>query len=249
MTIRHVISSWFGFPRWGVGFKGLGKNGNMKMSHVCCHTCEWAILRMWMSHVSHVDEWCHTFEWVIPHTWMSPMTHADASIRPFLENNWFQEELQNLPFLHMYHPYIYAYVYIYIYICTYIYINMCIFIHVFGVLLCVSLQKSATPLELRFSRGTSVLQRCSVLQCVAARVTVISSKERQVSASHSLTRRLSENLTHAHLHAHAHTQTHTHTHIHTHTNTNTHTRTLTHEDMQGRHPLVVYFLWWTQPVQ
>ena len=32
-----------------------------------CHTYEWIMSHIWMSHVPHVNDSCHTYEWVVSH--------------------------------------------------------------------------------------------------------------------------------------------------------------------------------------
>jgi len=54
------------------------------MSHVThmnesCHTYEWGMSHTWMHQVPHMNESCHTYEWVMSHIWMSHVTHMDAS--------------------------------------------------------------------------------------------------------------------------------------------------------------------------
>ena len=51
-----------------------------------CHTCEWVMSHIWMSHVTHVNESCHacewityTYAWVKSHMGMSHVTHMNAS--------------------------------------------------------------------------------------------------------------------------------------------------------------------------
>jgi len=36
-----------------------------------CHTYEWVMSHIWMSHVTHMNESCHTYESVMSHIWMS----------------------------------------------------------------------------------------------------------------------------------------------------------------------------------
>jgi len=54
------------------------------MSHVTCvnescYTCEWVVSLGWMSHVTRVNESCHTCEWVMSHVWMSHVTRVNES--------------------------------------------------------------------------------------------------------------------------------------------------------------------------
>ena len=44
-----------------------------------CHTNEWVMSHIWMSHVTHIDESCHPYEWVMSHIWMSHVTHMNGS--------------------------------------------------------------------------------------------------------------------------------------------------------------------------
>jgi len=44
-----------------------------------CHTCEWVMSHMWISHVAHVNESCRTCERVMSHMWMSHVAHVKES--------------------------------------------------------------------------------------------------------------------------------------------------------------------------
>ena len=44
-----------------------------------CHTYEWVMSHIRMSHVIHMNESCHTYEWVMSHIWMSHVTHMNES--------------------------------------------------------------------------------------------------------------------------------------------------------------------------
>ena len=51
-----------------------------------CHTYEWVMSHIWMSHVTHMNESCHTWEWVmshiwvvVSHIWMSNLAHVNES--------------------------------------------------------------------------------------------------------------------------------------------------------------------------
>ena len=44
-----------------------------------CHTFEWVMSHVWMSHVKRVNESCHTYKWVMSHIWMSHVTHMNES--------------------------------------------------------------------------------------------------------------------------------------------------------------------------
>ena len=117
------------------------------------------------------------------------------------------------------------YIYIYIYICIYIYIYI---YYVYICIWCFKVRFSAKERQAAvihaLARHKCVAVCCSVFWCVAARVAMISAEERQRSSTQTLTRRLSENLTHAHVHTYTHTHTHTHKHTHVHTHTHTRTR-------------------------
>jgi len=39
-----------------------------------CHTYEWVMSHIWMSHVTHMNESCHTYEWVMSHIRSSHVT-------------------------------------------------------------------------------------------------------------------------------------------------------------------------------
>ena len=43
---------------------------SMPYTNESCHTYEWVMSHMWMSHVTHMNESCHTYEWVMSHIWM-----------------------------------------------------------------------------------------------------------------------------------------------------------------------------------
>jgi len=71
--------------------------------HVCgwvthvndsCHTYEWVMSHMWMSHVTHVNESCHTYEWVMSHIWISHVTHA---IESWCTYEWVMSYIWNGP--------------------------------------------------------------------------------------------------------------------------------------------------------
>jgi len=44
-----------------------------------CHTYEWVMPHIWMSHVTHINKSCHTYEWVMSHIWMSHVTHINEA--------------------------------------------------------------------------------------------------------------------------------------------------------------------------
>jgi len=44
-----------------------------------CHTYEWVMSQIWMSHVTHMNESCHTYEWVMSHIWTRHVTHMTES--------------------------------------------------------------------------------------------------------------------------------------------------------------------------
>ena len=61
------------------------------ISHVrvneSCLTCEWVMVHVWMSRVTHMDASCHThnepcptYEWVMSHIWMRHVTHIMSQI-------------------------------------------------------------------------------------------------------------------------------------------------------------------------
>ena len=54
-----------------------------------CHTYEWVMSHIWMSHVIHMNEsrraWnesCRTYEWVMSQVWMSHVTHINRAHWP-----------------------------------------------------------------------------------------------------------------------------------------------------------------------
>jgi len=40
-----------------------------------CHTYEWGMSHIWMSHVTYMNEACHIYKWVMSHIWVSHDTH------------------------------------------------------------------------------------------------------------------------------------------------------------------------------
>jgi len=48
-----------------------------------CHTYEWVMSHIWMSHVTHMNEPCHTYEWVMSHIWTSHATHMNESCHTY----------------------------------------------------------------------------------------------------------------------------------------------------------------------
>ena len=48
-----------------------------------CHTYEWVMSHIWMSHVTQMNESCHTYEWVMSYIWMSHVTHMNESCHTY----------------------------------------------------------------------------------------------------------------------------------------------------------------------
>jgi len=48
-----------------------------------CHTYEWVMAHIWMSHGTHMNESLHTHEWVMAHIWMSHVTHMNESCHTY----------------------------------------------------------------------------------------------------------------------------------------------------------------------
>jgi len=48
-----------------------------------CHTYEWVMSHIRMSHVTHMNESCHTYERVMSHIWMSHVTHMNESCHTY----------------------------------------------------------------------------------------------------------------------------------------------------------------------
>jgi len=46
-----------------------------------CHTYEWVMSHIWMSHVTHMDESCHTYERVMSHIWIRHFIQGYATAR------------------------------------------------------------------------------------------------------------------------------------------------------------------------
>ena len=68
--MRHVTHEW--------AMSHVNGSCQLWMSHVTCkwvnstmnkpcHTCEWVMSHIWISHVTHMNESCHTYEWVMSH--------------------------------------------------------------------------------------------------------------------------------------------------------------------------------------
>jgi len=72
------------------------------MSHICdmtrdicaawldvwCHTYEWVMSHIWMSHVPHIHESCHTYEWVMSHIFTSHVTCMNESCHTYESKLW-----------------------------------------------------------------------------------------------------------------------------------------------------------------
>jgi len=48
-----------------------------------CHTYEWVMSHVWMSHVTRINESCHTYGWVMSHVLMSHVTRMDESCHTY----------------------------------------------------------------------------------------------------------------------------------------------------------------------
>ena len=48
-----------------------------------CHTYEWVMSHIWMSHVTHMNESCHTYEWVMPYTWLCHETYMKGTCHTY----------------------------------------------------------------------------------------------------------------------------------------------------------------------
>jgi len=44
-----------------------------------CHTYEWVMSHVWISHVTHINDSCHTYECILSHTGMSHVTRMHGS--------------------------------------------------------------------------------------------------------------------------------------------------------------------------
>jgi len=44
-----------------------------------CHTYEWVMSHIWMSHITHTDELCHTCKWIASNIRMDHITHINGS--------------------------------------------------------------------------------------------------------------------------------------------------------------------------
>ena len=61
---------------------------HMWTSHVTymnepCHMCEWVMSHIWMRHVTYMNELCHIYEWVISHIWMSHVICMNESCHTY----------------------------------------------------------------------------------------------------------------------------------------------------------------------
>jgi len=63
-----------------------------------CHTYEWVMSHIWMRHVTHMNEPCHTYEWVMSHIWMSHVTHMNESCHTY---KWVMSHTQSSPITDM----------------------------------------------------------------------------------------------------------------------------------------------------
>jgi len=55
---------------------------------VSCHTYEWAVSHIWMSHVTHMNESCHTYEWHVECEWNVPCTCDRTVTRHTSYSRW-----------------------------------------------------------------------------------------------------------------------------------------------------------------
>jgi len=44
-----------------------------------CHTYDWVMPHVWMSHITHMNESCNAYEGVMSRIWMSHVTHINVS--------------------------------------------------------------------------------------------------------------------------------------------------------------------------
>jgi len=63
-----------------------------------CHTYEWAMSHIWMSHVTHMNESCRTYEWAMSHIWMSHVTHTNEPCRTY---EWVMSHIRMSHVTHM----------------------------------------------------------------------------------------------------------------------------------------------------
>ena len=81
-------SEWTGFDtRWiPKSFSGgvrRSKSPIRCLRNESCHTYEWVMSHIWMSHVTHTNESRHTYEWVMSHIWKSLVTHLNESCHTY----------------------------------------------------------------------------------------------------------------------------------------------------------------------
>ena len=84
-TYTDIYSSWWRW-KWIINlcvYMYVNINEwvtNLTMNE-SCHTCEWVMSHIWLSHVIHMNESCYTCEWVTSHMSMSHVTHVNESCR------------------------------------------------------------------------------------------------------------------------------------------------------------------------
>ena len=57
--------------------------GDVTHMNESCHTYEWVMPHLSMSHVIHMNESWYTYEWVMSHIWMSHGTHMNESCHTY----------------------------------------------------------------------------------------------------------------------------------------------------------------------
>ena len=59
--------------------------------NIACHTSEWVLSHIWVSHVTHMNASCHMYEWFMSHIWISHVTHLSESCHTYewvMSNIW-----------------------------------------------------------------------------------------------------------------------------------------------------------------
>jgi len=63
-----------------------------------CHTYQWVMSHISMSHVTRMNESCHTYEWVMSHIRMSHVTHTNESCHTY---EWGMSHICKKPVIHI----------------------------------------------------------------------------------------------------------------------------------------------------
>jgi len=85
---RIIFVFWwvsvFDFCKWVVSNTSKSRISRMSrftLLNPSCHTYEWVMSHIWMSHVTYMNESCRIYECMRSHIWMSHDTHMNESCR------------------------------------------------------------------------------------------------------------------------------------------------------------------------